>query len=510
MDNSKASPTESASLRGLSSRNLETASTLLATLLACLVLLVLLGHKPLTNWDEGIYAEISREMLSLGPLVPHWNYQPWFEKPPLMFWITAAFFKLFGLHEFWARAGSGFSGIAIVTLLHGWLVRRKDILAAWLSTFILLSTFGFLHVCRVGEMDVLLSLGCCIALFGLTAVHDSKPNGWYLFWVGFAIALMTKGAASIVLIITIVIFAVLERRKVTRLGKSFWLGSLLFLAAVLPWHLYMFHLFGASFLAEYLGFHVLSRATHQIEDHVTHWWYYFWVLLISAAPFVLLYPFAIVESFKRKKLRVWAIFALVVVGFFTVVQTRLPHYIAPAYPALAALTAVFLADRLRALRRRSQSSPISFWATAIVVTILICAVSAFLTSSPRRTLHQAKVGPDIVSAEKESISLLRDIFSRPQPIQGPLLVWWEGDARSIATSVFYSGRPVQQIQLNPLPAGVPTDKYLFQPQTLEDAVAAGPRIILLDKYLVQQIPSEFSYAEITSGRSMEVGLIARK
>ena len=142
----------------------------------------------------------------------------------------------------------------------------------------------------------------------------------------------------------------------TRFGKAFWLGFSFFLLAVLPWHLYMFHRFGDSFLSEYLGFHVLSRATHQIEDHITHWWYYFWVLLISAAPFVLLYPFAIVDSLRRKELRAWAIFALVVVGFFTVVQTRLPHYIAPAYPAFAVITSVFLADRLRALQTKQPGT----------------------------------------------------------------------------------------------------------------------------------------------------------
>jgi 4-amino-4-deoxy-L-arabinose transferase-like glycosyltransferase len=509
MDNGTASTTRSPSLRDLFKRNREIVSTLLATLLACIVLLPLLGHKPLTNWDEGIYAEISREMLSLGVLVPHWNYQPWFEKPPLMFWITAAFFKLFGVHEFWARAGSAFSGVAIVSLLHGWLARRKDVLAAWLSTFILLSTFGFLHVCRVGEMDVLLSLGCCIALCGLTAIQDRRLTGWYLFWSGLAIALMTKGAASIVLIITALLFAALERWNPTRLGKPFWLGLALFLIGVLPWHLYMFHKFGAGFLTEYLGFHVLSRATHQIEEHITHWWYYFWVLLISAAPFVLLYPFAIAASFRRKELRVWAIFVLVVVGFFTAVQTRLPHYIAPAYPALAMLTSVFLADQLRSLQQRRQQSPTSFWATVTILIMSICIASAFLTSGPRRRLHEAKVGPDIVYAEKESIQLLQNVFSRSQPIPGPLLVWWEGNARSIATSVFYASRPVQQVQMQPLLTGVVTDKYLFQPETLEDAVAPGPRIILLDKSLVQHIPSKFSYQQIVSGRSMEVGIIAQ-
>src|ERR1700744_1340202 len=111
MDN-QGRTTSSSSIQEICSRHWEIPSPLLATILACVVLLALLGHKPLTNWDEGIYAEISREMLSLGVLVPHWNYQPWFEKPPLMFWITAAFFKIFGVSDFWARAGSAFSGVA--------------------------------------------------------------------------------------------------------------------------------------------------------------------------------------------------------------------------------------------------------------------------------------------------------------------------------------------------------------------------------------------------------------
>jgi 4-amino-4-deoxy-L-arabinose transferase-like glycosyltransferase len=503
-------PTRFSKLQGLDSRNLQVVSTVLATLLACIVLLTLLGHKPLTNWDEGIYAEISREMLSSNPLVPHWNFQPWFEKPPLMPWITAVFFRLFGISEFWARAGSALSGVAIVALLHGWLIGRRDVLAAWLSTLILLSTFGFLHVCRVGEMDVLLSFGCCVALCGLTAIQDHKLNGWYLFWVGLAIALMTKGAACIVLIFTALVFAALERWNTKHLGKTFWHGFSLFLLAVLPWHLYMAHRFGDSFLSEYLGFHVVARATHQIEDHITHWWYYFCVLLISAAPFALLYPFAVLESLRRKQFRAWSVFALVVVGFFTVIQTRLPHYIAPAYPAFAVITSIFLANRLRAFLQEHQGSPRVFWIRATLLITATCLVSALLTSGPRRRLHQAKVGPDIVSAEKESIQLLREVFRHPQPVQGPLLVWWEGNARSIATSIFYSRRPVQQIALEPLPAGVPTDKYLFQPEALDEATASGPHLILLDRDLVGQIPPQFSYRQILTGRSMEVGVIARR
>jgi 4-amino-4-deoxy-L-arabinose transferase-like glycosyltransferase len=483
-------------------------SASLATLLACLVLLPLLGHKPLAEWDEGIYAEASREMLSGNWLVPSWNYQVWLEKPPLMLWITAIFFKIFGVYEFWARAGSALSGVAIVGLLHRWLAGKKDLLTAWLSTLILLGTLGFLHVCHMGEMDVLLSLGCCIALIGLTEVDERNLNGWYLFWGGFTIAVMTKGAASVVLVLTAVIFAALRRWQPRRFGKACSLGFGLFLLLVLPWHLYMFHLFGNQFLAEYLGLHVLSRATHQIEGHITHWWYYFGVLLASSAPFVLLYPASVVESFRRAELRAWAVFSLVVVGFFTLVQTRLPHYIAPVYPALAALTAVYVGNQLRPFvaQRRSQS----FWIKVALASLCIFITGVLLTGPARKRLHSAKLyDGTILPDNKDSILLLRDAFSHPQPIAGPLLLWREGRIMSIATDVFYSRRQVQQVQLLPIPSDIPTDKYYFQPEQLSEAVTSEPRLILLDKSLVQQIPREFLYTPIQSGKTVELGSMVR-
>ena len=150
-------------------------SAALAMLLAAIVLLPLLGHNRLTDWDEGIYAGISRAMLSGSWLVPHWNTQPWLEKPPLELWLTALSFKLFGVSEFTARLTSALSGIALIGLIHGWLTLRRNQLTAWLSTLFLLATFGFLHAARVGEMDVLLSLGCTLALIGLAELATPPP-----------------------------------------------------------------------------------------------------------------------------------------------------------------------------------------------------------------------------------------------------------------------------------------------------------------------------------------------
>ncbi len=291
-------------------------SALLATLTAAVALLPLLGRKPLTDWDEAIYAEVSREMLGHSWLVPHWDAALWLEKPPLMLWVTAAFFHLFGVTEFWARAASALSGVAIVGLLHWWLARTRGTPAAWLSTLMLLGTFGFLHACHTGEMDVMLSLGCVVALIGLAQVEADCDSGWLLFWTGFALAAMTKGAASVTLPITAAILVAMERR---RLRGTFFVGLALCFAIALPWHLAMIHLYGRDFVHEYLGLHVLTRATEQIEGHVTPWWFYLKVLLVAAPPFVLLYPAAVWSALRRGSgLRAFGIFALVELIFFSV------------------------------------------------------------------------------------------------------------------------------------------------------------------------------------------------
>jgi 4-amino-4-deoxy-L-arabinose transferase-like glycosyltransferase len=508
--------------------------TILATLTAALALLPLLGRKPLTDWDEAIYAEVSREMLRHSWLIPHWNYQLWLEKPPLMLWITAAFFHLFGITEFWARAASALSGIAIIAILHLWLARTRDTLTAWLSTLVLLATFGFLHACHTGEMDVLLALGCTIALIGLAQVdrsieplachpdpelvegegspHFALPrtanhrSGWVIFWIGFAIAAMTKGAASVTLPLTAIVLAALQRWRLDKLRAPFWIGLAIFGAIVLPWHLAMFHLYGRDFLNEYLGFHVLTRATQQIEGHNTPWWFYLKVLLVSAPPFALLYPAAITNALRRNQFRAFAIFAFTVLAFFTLVQTRLPQYIVPIYPALTILTVVYLADKVRPLLATPR--PVAFWLKLATTAAAISIAAVLATTPARKALHSASATGVPASDSKDSTALLRALLSHPQPVDGPLLVWHPGRVMSMPTDVFYARRPVEQVQLIPIAPAAP-DRYTFNPQSTSETITTQPRLILLDRGLVPQIPAAFIYTPIESRGAMELGTIAR-
>jgi 4-amino-4-deoxy-L-arabinose transferase-like glycosyltransferase len=502
------------------------ASTALATTLAAIVLLTLLGHGRLTDWDEGIYSGISRAMVEGQLLVPRWNGQPWLEKPPLELWLTALSFRLFGLNEFAARLTSALSGVVLVALLHAWLTVRHNDLTAWLNTLILLSTFGFLHVARVGEMDVLLSLACTVALIGLCEFATSHATGWLLFWLGFAMALMTKGAASITLPITLILWLattlasrpmqdgsnVLRSGEILAFGRraaTFLLGLIVFLALTLPWHLAMLHRFGNDFTANYLGLHVLTRATTQIEGHTTPWYFYLRVMLLSAAPWVLLYPFALWEGLRRHALRPFALFGLTVVVLFSIAQTRLPHYIAPAYPALSVLTAAWLAERLRALLSTSPN-PRQLVLKGAATALACYGAAALLTAGPRKSLHTARLANGQTTPDnREQIALLKQVFQHPTPAvadtPGPLFTLRTGDYNPIPTTVFYSGRQVQQITL--APSSAPRDKYTNDPIPLAVAFAdRRPHLLLADRSLIAALPTTISFQPVATSQTLALGV----
>src|SRR3954468_12211974 len=91
----------------------------LAALFAIFAVSVLgtLGLRPLYKADESRYAEIPREMVASGDwITPRLYGFKYFEKPPLQYWTTAAFFSVLGENDWVARlwtALTGFAGLAV-------------------------------------------------------------------------------------------------------------------------------------------------------------------------------------------------------------------------------------------------------------------------------------------------------------------------------------------------------------------------------------------------------------
>jgi hypothetical protein len=83
-----------------------------------------LGSVHLFDWDEVNFAEASREMIATGNYMRVTiDYQPFWEKPPLFFWLQVLSMKAFGINEFASRFVNAFFGI--LTLLTVYTIGRK-------------------------------------------------------------------------------------------------------------------------------------------------------------------------------------------------------------------------------------------------------------------------------------------------------------------------------------------------------------------------------------------------
>ena len=79
-----------------------------------------LGSHSLWHPDEGRYAEISREMAASGDWVtPRLDDLKYFEKPPFQYWVTAAAYRAFGVHEWTARLWPALAGFLAVVAIGG-------------------------------------------------------------------------------------------------------------------------------------------------------------------------------------------------------------------------------------------------------------------------------------------------------------------------------------------------------------------------------------------------------
>ena len=94
----RAEETHRLSAAGPSRRTLGLEPTQLAAALAVVAWLAFaIGLHPLTLPDEGRYVGVAWEMMRSGDwLVPMQNGLPFFHKPPLFYWLTAASLQVFG------------------------------------------------------------------------------------------------------------------------------------------------------------------------------------------------------------------------------------------------------------------------------------------------------------------------------------------------------------------------------------------------------------------------------
>ena len=295
-----------------------------------------LGIRPLYKADESRYAEISREMVASGDwLTPRLNDFKYFEKPPLQYWTTAAFFEVFGERDWVARLWSallGFAGI-VVTFRVGNRLFGAPVGAY--AAAVLASSPLYIVLGQVNTLDMGVSFFLAAAMF---AAALARP---FWFWVACALAVLSKGLIGIVLPGAALALYILVRRDwalIRRLRPV--AGGMLFLAITAPWFIAV-----SAANQEFAHFFFVQehfqRFTTQMHQRVHPWWYFVPVLAAGMAPWLLPLGASAWRALRSRtdaELMLWC-WALVVFVFFSASGSKLPPYILPIFPALALLAA---------------------------------------------------------------------------------------------------------------------------------------------------------------------------
>lgn len=477
-------------------------SLLLLGIIAALILLWKLGGPTLAPWDEAIYAQVSKEIAQgNGWLTLHWAHQPWFEKPPLMMWITAGLFRLFGVSEFWARSVSAFSGIGLVitTYLVGAFAYSKRV--GLFAALILLTCYHFLSFARFGTMEVMLTLFTYLAIYGYLRLREGNQKWWYLIWLCIALGLLTKGAGGLIAIAAILLTLVFDGGlKVAIKSQQFWFGCLLALLVVIPWHAVMYARYERAFIDEYVRYHVIARSITTLEGHPSGYLYYIGKLVDGFFPWVLIVPFAIIAGVKRaikseSPSRALLITALLVFGVYTIIPTRRPWYIVAIYPALAILIADFAAHfyNSRKASRVYRALTVSVCVLLTVIGIGYCALSISLN---RRS-------------EEPLVRLARMARSTTPSDQDPLLLLDESEPRYRQVPLFYSDRPVRQAYVSVKPNSEDAKRYLNY-ERLADLTGDSPKQIILPKKEMAGLSADYEIHVLAEAEPLVYPTIKRK
>jgi 4-amino-4-deoxy-L-arabinose transferase-like glycosyltransferase len=206
----------------------------------------LLGYTPLLSPDEGRYAEIAQHMLEHKDwLVPHLDHLVYFEKPPLVYWLTACSFQVFGYNEFAARFFPALFAWLMIPLTFS-LARSmfSEDVACYSAMILTVMAFQ----AAVGRILTLDMTAAFFIVWALTAFYrhlkSARQLHLYLAYTACALAFLTKGLIGIVLPAGIlVIFLLLTRQSSTILRLISPVGILLFVLVAGPWFYYMVYRF---------------------------------------------------------------------------------------------------------------------------------------------------------------------------------------------------------------------------------------------------------------------------
>jgi 4-amino-4-deoxy-L-arabinose transferase-like glycosyltransferase len=288
--------------------------------------------------DEPRYAAIGKAMAATGDwITPRLWGAPWFEKPALLYWMTAAAFKAGLGPELGPRLPVALASVAF--LIYFFVVLRREFgdRAAWYSATVLATSAGWLAYSHVAITDLPMSAAFAAAMLGLLS-DPASLRSRFCSGVLLGLAVLAKGLVPLALFIPAIWFL---RRRIRDLALAFVAATLI----AAPWYVLVTVRNGRPFLDEFFWKHHFGRFLDSALQHQQPLWFYVPILLASVFPWTpllaLLFSPRLFEDRRVQFLVAWLVWGFL---FFSVSRNKLPGYLLPLLPAVAALIGIATAE----------------------------------------------------------------------------------------------------------------------------------------------------------------------
>jgi len=390
----------------------------LVTIAALIFLVCIISPPALMDDVDAVHAQMSRNMVQSGDwVVPHLDGVPYMEKAPLLYWLIAICYLIFGVHDWVARIPIALAAVLLcwTTARYGaWAFGRR---AGFYAGLALATCCGLFLFTRILIPDVMLTLTVTVCFFAFQrALNEDGEEPHQRRWAvllasSLAVGVLLKGLIALVVPIggALLYLALTRQLFVRETWRRLYPGSglLIFLAIAAPWHIAAtlrmppyFDFSMRSGPGEYHGFfwfyfineHLLRFLNLRYpRDYNTVPRAAFWLLnLLWLFPWSAYLPAAAKLSYRavdrggRTRLLAlcWAGFLLL---FFTFSTTQ-EYYSMPIYPALALLLGC-------AMEKEGK------WTTAATKSLAaVAAVAALLIATLLVAIRHVPTPGDIASA----------------------------------------------------------------------------------------------------------------
>ena len=365
------------------------------TLVVLLFLLVYAGSAfspGLQDDADSTHAEAAREMYATGDYVTlHVNGIRYLEKAPMMYWLVAASYHVFGVNEFSTHLPTLLAVFGLVMLAMLWARKAFGERAGTYAGLFVCTTAGYYLFTRILIPEAILSFFIALALYWFLTGLENPREIWRLYgaYACMAAAVLTKGLFALVAVVGPMVFY-LALTGQWRRWREFRIptGLLLFFALAAPWHTLAGirnpHFFWFYFINEHFLRFLGKR--YPVDYNKLPASLYWLLHLVWLFPWSLYLPLAIRRGWKLFKQRLqipfgfaeatellcW-LWAGVILVFFSL-STNQEYYTFPAYFPFMLLLA-------GALAREEEGRP-SKWliASAAVLANLAIVAAAVLAA----------------------------------------------------------------------------------------------------------------------------------